>query len=99
MGTNAHLVVRLQVIHLLVEGMHPERLADEHYSIQLILEPWSIPGHPLHKPLPNLVPQLLKFLDDIILCRLLFGLKFERQDQEYKDIVLLRQLATGRHLV
>ena len=52
-------MVGLEVIYLLVEGVHPEGLTNEDDSVQFILEPWSVPGDPLHQPLPYPVPQLL----------------------------------------
>ena len=70
----AHLVVRLQVVHLLVEGMHPEGLAYEYDCVQLVLEPGRVPRYPLYHPLPNIVSQLLQLLDDIILRGTVFTL-------------------------
>ncbi len=60
-------MVGLEIVHLFIESVHPERLTDKNNSVQLILKAWHVPGYPLHQPLSYFVSQLLQFLDDYLL--------------------------------
>jgi len=61
------LVVGLEVVYLLVEGQHPQLLADEHHRVQLVLEARGVPRGSLHQTLPNAVAQAFQLLQYLTL--------------------------------
>lgn len=63
-------MVCFEVVNLLVEGVHPELLANEHHCIEFVFESRLISGHPLHQTFTNSLTYRLKLFYCLRFCGL-----------------------------